>query len=242
MSRTAALLAAIKRRTVPASARTLAHAVEPEAFAKNERRTIDTVAATLSHLLKHGKVHRSGTYGDYRYALPKPGAKPQKLPSSAGAGRQARVLQFLAGSPAPANLAAIVAGIAPGQPAAIERKRVSSVLVKLVDERRVDRAGSPRNFHYAIKGRMPRDFVAPSPKPGVPDPRKPKPESHIRITAPAPLPVVAARAVQFETVEQFRARGGQIQRLPIGASSNPLRTSCVDFDAARRRHADSDIE
>lgn len=98
----------------------------------------------------------------------------------------------------------------------------------------------PNENTQAAIDRKPGSGAKPGPKPKPAKPaakkryasplaREPKPASKIAIGVHAPKPPPPPRAAAhpagaFETVDEFLARGGKVQRLPNGASAHPLHT------------------
>jgi hypothetical protein len=157
--------------------------------------------------------------------------------------RNQRIVDILQASRDPMPLAAIAHALDPSVPEAdrqYQRIRVSAALAGLYQFDRVQRIGEFGNYHYTVPGRDVSGFRLPA-KPTA-APRKPakavKPTAAqqvqivaVKLPPPAPTP----RSAPFETVEQFLARGGRIERLPNGASADPLRITRADIDAANWR-------
>lgn len=172
--------------------------------------------------------------------------------------RAQRILHFVAGCTTPATLAQIVAAAEPGGEYRRYSKVVSVQLSGLVNDGKLNRIGTLRAYTYLptattlVDGRVARRKVKPQP------PRKPiKPKPAARKAAPVrerkpPRPVPEARrflvarptprpAGQRETVEEFEARGGRIQKLKHGESSGPAYENlrAIDQRSMRKRLAQS---
>lgn len=119
-----------------------------------------------------------------------------------------------------------------------------------VDLRKVDAEGKPRDKSAARRGRKAPAAAPPattrrtastarlvSPKAEKPA-HKPLPHQHMTIApAPAPPTQPIRAAVQRESVEEFLARGGRIQRLANGVVSKPLEHIGLHEQARRRKAA-----
>lgn len=128
---------------------------------------------------------------------------------------------------------------------------VCSQLLQLVQAGKLRREGSFKNYRYyptklslvdkRFGPRQGRDAAPKRRRPALkaatgaakryasPLAREPKPASKIAIGVHAPKPPPPPRAAAhpagaFETVDEFLARGGKVQRLPNGASAHPLHT------------------
>lgn len=104
----------------------------------------------------------------------------------------------------------------------------------LLDLRKVNANGKPRNkTRMRAEARIPtRPKRLPAPKPAPKPQATPRAHQKMTIGRPAsPAPVAAAR-VDRETVEQFLARGGRIQYLKPGESSE---TIALDARALNKR-------
>lgn len=119
-----------------------------------------------------------------------------------------------------------------------------------VDLRKVDAEGKPRDKSAGRRGRKApttaQQVVAPqatptarlvAPKAERPA-HKPQPHQHMTI-APAPTPPTqpSKPAAKRESVEEFLARGGRIQRLALGEVSRPLEHIGLHEQARRRKAA-----
>lgn len=166
--------------------------------------------------------------------------KRELLPNS----RTARILDVLRKSAAPLTLGAVASAIPAetGKTWAKHSARISAALCILVQTDRAQRVGPNKNYHYAPADRDISSFIVPAPVRVAPkkSAAAPKPASRI-VIAPSPMPITAPapKAAPFETVDQFLKRGGRIEQLPNGASSEPLRITRTDIDDAnwRRRLA-----
>lgn len=109
--------------------------------------------------------------------------------------------------------------------------RYTKTSITLVDRRKVDASGNARNRTQVARNRAPakktaaakvvRQVAAKLERAA----HKPKPHQHISIPPPAPHITQAPRpAGRRETVEEFLARGGKIQKLRAGEWSKPLHT------------------
>ena len=222
------------------------------------------LSTQLSIESSKGNLRRAGTRRNFRYhpnkatqaaidrehgqrITPNPkkprAAKPARPPS-----RNQRIVDILQASRDPLPLAAIAQALDSALPEADQqhhRIRVSAALAGLYQSDRVQRVGAFGNYHYTVPGRDVSGFRLPAKPTAAPrkpaKPVKPTPAQQVQIIAPklAP-PTPTPRATPFETVDEFLRRGGQIERLPLGASANPLRTTCVDFDAAMFRGRSQD--
>lgn len=135
---------------------------------------------------------------------------------------------------------------------------MSALLQQLCKAGKLERKGKPRAYRYYPTDlslldmrsgkRMAKPPAKPKParvrKAAVPKPalsaRKPQPKptaaQQLQIVPKKPDVTTAAppRATR-ETVDEFLRRGGRIERLPNGASADPLRITRADIDAANWR-------
>jgi len=164
--------------------------------------------------------------------------------------RNQRIVDILQASRDPMPLAAIAHALDPSVPEADQqhqRIRVSAALAGLYQFDRVQRIGGFGNYHYTVPGRDVSGFRLPAKPTAAPRKPakavKPTPAQQVQIVARKLAPAAPThKTAPFETVEQFLARGGRIDRLPNGTSANPLRTTCVDVDAAARSRAHPEFE
>ena len=142
--------------------------------------------------------------------------------------------------------------------------QMSAQLHQLCVAKKLRRTGKPRAFLYYPTDDTLRDLrtgkrMVVKPTKAKPARKKPaakpaapkKPRAAVKPTAAQQVQVVAKplappastpKATPFETVEQFLARGGRIQRLPDGASATPLHITRADIDDANWRRREQQIE
>lgn len=172
--------------------------------------------------------------------------------------RAQRILHFVAGCTTPATLAQIVAAAEPGGDYRRYSKVVSVQVSGLVNDGKLERIGTLRAFTYLptattlVDGRVARRKVKPQPprqaskhqpaarkaapaRVSKPKPPRPAPESRRFLVArPAPRP-----PGERETVAEFLARGGRIQKLKHGECSGPVYENlrAIDQRSMRKRLA-----
>jgi hypothetical protein len=173
--------------------------------------------------------------------------------------RAQRILHFVAGRTTAATLSEIVGAAEPAGPYGRFSAIVSAQLHGLVEDGKLARTGQPRAFLYTATattlrdGRKidhegkPRNAVktARARKPPKPATPPPKPAAHKAAHAIQPSQRIAITRVSVsaprqkgerETVEEFLARGGRIERLSRGAASRPVLQTKDAITAERMRN------
>lgn len=172
--------------------------------------------------------------------------------------RAQRILHFVAGCTQPATLAQIVAAAEPGGDYRRYSTVVSAQLCGLVNDGKLKRIGALRAFTYLptattlVDGRAAQPKAKPQPtrkaikrKPvarkaapaPVPERKPEQPVPEVRrflVARPAPRP-----PGERETVAEFLARGGRIQKLKHGECSGPVYENlrAIDQRSMRKRLA-----
>jgi hypothetical protein len=172
--------------------------------------------------------------------------------------RAQRILHFVAGRTTAATLSEIVGAAEPAGPYGRFSAIVSAQLHGLVEDGKLARTGQPRAFLYAATattlrdGRKidhegkPRNAVktARARKPSKPANPVPKPTARKSAHAIQPSQRIAITRLSVsvprhkgerETVEEFLARGGRIERLSRGAASRPVLQTKNEMTAGRMR-------
>lgn len=177
---------------------------------------------------------------------------------SAPLNRAQRILHFIAGRKKPTSLQQIAKAVADPDAETTARftTLVAAQLHQLTKNGKVKRAGKPMAYTYAASPRTlldgrkfdregkPRVRKAPpARKPRAPAPkpsaaREPKPARTVdrgRIVDPRPRIGPPRRTGERETVEEFEARGGRVQKLKPGESSRPMYETARDLSQASMR-------
>lgn len=178
--------------------------------------------------------------------------------------RTQRMLHFIANATKPVTLAEITAAAAIDEPhieaharfavsvaaqlsQLVEKKKITRhgflgaytytpTAIALVDLRKVDRSGMPRTTTQVKRAKRPASKPAAKPAPARDS--KPVARTHAQRLAQANLqPPTPRRPGERETVAEFLARGGRIQKLRHGESSQPayIDVRAQDVRAMRAR-------
>lgn len=119
-----------------------------------------------------------------------------------------------------------------GQPGAYQYHATKT---SLLDLRKVNADGKPRQAKTAaVSVRARREPAPPAARAAARAQAKPLPHQHMSIPPPpARMTDPPRSSVQRESVESFRARGGRIEILPLGAVSKPLKSIGAPAPAPR---------
>ncbi len=173
--------------------------------------------------------------------------------------RTQRILRFVAASKKPVTLPQVAAAVADGDTSPRYQVRIAATLCALHQCGKLERTGAPRAYRYTataralVDGRKIDASGKPRNKSTQPRPRatrglgKPKPATPAAAKAPRQVMdnqrfVITrggARALrpagERETVAEFLKRGGRIQKLKPGESSSPLFESVRELNAKTMR-------
>lgn len=179
--------------------------------------------------------------------------------------RSQRILHYVANCKKPATLHAIATAVADCETAANFTAQIAAQLHQLTTAKKLKRTGAPRAYLYSATPRTLVDGRKFDSKGKLRDKTRNKPVAPARSRTPAPKPTAATRGAakpapaqriavtrtstrpprftgERETVAEFLARGGRIQKLKHGECSSPLFESvrALNDKTMRKRLAEAD--